>query len=148
MTIIIIVRAYTVWITLLEVIFSVALSVMIFNLSCTSYNYIRCLLVLYLAILAIEMFGETSIIIRATIIMQPLKIIQDIEDRLNGKYSQKTKGLPLSVEGQVDALIKVNLYPTTATCCQWIVCSLPPIRRPLMLTTWVGCMLVGHLSCS
>ncbi|XP_064394848.1 serine/threonine-protein kinase ATR-like [Halichondria panicea] len=37
---------------------------------------------------------------------KPLKIIQDIEDRLNGKYSQKTKGLPLSVEGQVDALIK------------------------------------------
>ena len=49
----------------------------------------------------LKCFGET-------IILQPLKIIQDIEDRLNGKYSQKTKGLPLSVEGQVDALIKVN----------------------------------------
>lgn len=41
---------------------------------------------------------------------QPLKIIHDIEDRLNGKFPQKTKGLPLSVEGQVDALIKVDTF--------------------------------------
>ena len=37
-----------------------------------------------------------------------MKIIHDIEDRLNGKYP-KSKGLPLSVEGQVHALIKVHL---------------------------------------
>jgi serine/threonine-protein kinase ATR len=35
-----------------------------------------------------------------------VKIVKDIEDRLQGKYP-KSKGLPLSVEGQVHALIKV-----------------------------------------
>ena len=36
-----------------------------------------------------------------------MKIVKDIEDRLQGKYP-KSKGLPLSVEGQVHALIKVQ----------------------------------------
>ena len=37
-----------------------------------------------------------------------MKIMKDIEDRLQGKY-QKSKGLPLSIEGHVHALIEVNL---------------------------------------
>ena len=34
--------------------------------------------------------------------------MKDIEDRLQGKY-QKSKGLPLSIEGHVHALINVCL---------------------------------------
>lgn len=34
-----------------------------------------------------------------------VKIVRDIEDRLQGNYP-KSKGLPLSIEGQVDDLIK------------------------------------------
>ena len=34
-----------------------------------------------------------------------IKIVKDMEDRLQGKY--KSRGLPLSVEGQVHTLIKV-----------------------------------------
>lgn len=34
-----------------------------------------------------------------------IKIVRDIEDRLQGNYP-KSKGLPLSIEGQVDSLIK------------------------------------------
>ena len=36
-----------------------------------------------------------------------MKIVRDIEDRLQGNYP-KSKGLPLSIEGQVDDLIKVT----------------------------------------
>ena len=39
---------------------------------------------------------------------QAMKIMKDIEDRLQGKY-QKSKGLPLSIEGHVHALIKVTM---------------------------------------
>ena len=39
--------------------------------------------------------------------IQARKIMRDIEDRLQGKY-QKSKGLPLSIEGHVHALIKVE----------------------------------------
>lgn len=38
---------------------------------------------------------------------QAMKIMKDIEDRLQGKY-QKSKGLPLSIEGHVHALIEVS----------------------------------------
>ena len=38
-----------------------------------------------------------------------MKIVRDIEDRLQGKHHHKTKGLPLSVEGQVHAVIKVGV---------------------------------------
>ena len=41
-------------------------------------------------------------------LMQAMKIMKDIEDRLQGKY-QKSKGLPLSIEGHVHALIEVSL---------------------------------------
>lgn len=38
-----------------------------------------------------------------------MKIVRDIEDRLQGKHHHKSKGLPLSVEGQVHAVIKVKI---------------------------------------
>ena len=41
--------------------------------------------------------------------------MRDIEDRLQGKYP-KSKGLPLSIEGQVDDLIKVHTHPTETLC--------------------------------
>ena len=40
--------------------------------------------------------------------LKAVKIVRDIEDRLQGKHHQKTKGLSLSVEGQVNAVIRVN----------------------------------------
>lgn len=44
--------------------------------------------------------------------LQAMKIMKDIEDRLQGKY-QKSKGLPLSIEGHVHALIEVSLMKWT-----------------------------------
>ena len=41
-------------------------------------------------------------------LIQAMKIMKDIEERLQGKY-QKSKGLPLSIEGHVHALIKVRV---------------------------------------
>ncbi len=43
--------------------------------------------------------------------LQAVKIVKDIEDRLVGKFP-KSKGLPLSVEGQVHALISVSKLAT------------------------------------
>lgn len=42
-----------------------------------------------------------------SVLIQAMKILKDIEERLQGKY-QKSKGLPLSIEGHVHALIKVK----------------------------------------
>ena len=44
---------------------------------------------------------------------QAMKIMKDIEDRLQGKY-QKSKGLPLSIEGHVHALIEVSHVKCTS----------------------------------
>lgn len=49
---------------------------------------------------------------------QAVKIVRDIEDRLQGNYP-KSKGLPLSIEGQVDDLIKESfafLSPLYFSC--------------------------------
>lgn len=43
-----------------------------------------------------------------TDVLKASKIVKDIEERLQGKY-HKVKGLPLSVEGHVHALIKVTI---------------------------------------
>lgn len=48
--------------------------------------------------------------------VQAMKIMKDIEDRLQGKY-QKSKGLPLSIEGHVHALIEVNLETWAQNLC-------------------------------
>ena len=53
--------------------------------------------------------------------MQAMKIMKDIEDRLQGKY-QKSKGLPLSIEGHVHALIEVNLVKRASVCLVFEVC--------------------------
>ena len=57
--------------------------------------------------------------------MQAMKIMKDIEDRLQGK-NHKSKGLPLSIEGHVHALIKVNVIcrrenSLCFTCCAIIM---------------------------
>ena len=53
--------------------------------------------------------------------LQAMKIMKDIEDRLQGKY-QKSKGLPLSIEGHVHALIEVSLMKWTESSVTCQVC--------------------------
>jgi len=51
--------------------------------------------------------------------------VRDIEDRLQGKYP-KSKGLPLSIEGQVDDLIKVHTHtPQGHRIYRHLCCVLP-----------------------
>lgn len=53
------------------------------------------------------------------LLSQAVKIVRDIEDRLHGNYP-KSKGLPLSIEGQVDDLIKVSGI-------QWFITNLQSV---------------------
>ena len=66
--------------------------------------------------------------------LKALKIVKDIEERLQGKY-HKVKGLPLSVEGHVHALIKVQ--QAVAKNASVYILS---YRLPQMKTIYVACM--------